>query len=685
MKLQDFRFNKSQYERPNQKKICGWSKYGKPCQIGPNAKGECQAQFECVPYKDKDRWFCTRPSNAGGKCTQGPSPAGECCNRTPRCVPVSTLRVKRGKFSKLAVVIMLILVFGFLSSSLRDNLINPGELSSHHNFEGIECNTCHVDSKNSSFGWIANVFGAHTLEESNAKCVACHDMGSNAGLAHSVSKSELESFRSVSQSVEERRNGQNIVSCASCHQEHKGLNEALTNIQNSQCETCHQQSHDNFESTHTEFSSYPFSRRAGIIFDHGNHISDYFKKQKFENVAPDKCGACHVIDAESMTMSIKSFDSSCSSCHIKDTTGEKLEEKGFAVVGLPAIDVASLSAANLHIGQWPDSLEDEEMPSLMIMLLSSDRNLHLILNKVSLGEVELFDLSDVDRATLTDVQNLVWSIKSLLHDFASNGQAALSARFEKALNKKLDEKQRSALVASMPVDLLYAAQKSWLPGLQKEISLLNNGRYSRSKLLPARELPVSEDTSNEDWMSAGGWYSQGFNIYYRSTGHEDRFLRTLLSRSDEIALKSDSISKRVFASLIDTKSPGQCTKCHSVDVKENNYNVNWTLEDSNPAIKLTHFKHQSHFSLMGDSGCKSCHALSDDSDFLTTYMQQDPSNFNPSWQQIEKQTCAQCHNKGSGIDSCTTCHEYHALPVNTSVPDTSFKALEHSANKNEAD
>ena len=676
MKLQDFRFNRSQYERPNQKKICGWTKYGKPCQIGPNAKGECQAQFECVPYKDKDRWYCTRPSNAGGKCSQGPSPTGECCNRTPRCVPVSTLRVKRGKYTRLAIVVMLILIFGFLSSSLRDTLFSPGELSSHHNFESIQCSSCHMDSKNSSFGWIANVFGAHNLSENNGKCIACHDMGKNSDLAHSVSLQSLTALVGNDSPTILSPIESVTASCATCHQEHKGLNNSLQSMDNKKCDSCHQQAHDGFQANHSEFNAYPFSRRSGIIFDHKNHISDYFKKDKHKSVAPNSCSSCHAIDNETMTMSVQSFESGCIDCHSKDTTGEKLEEKGFAVIGLPAVDVESLSGANVHIGQWPDSLEDEELAPIMLLLLSSDKSLHSILTKIVSGKLELFDLSNADHQTLLEVQHLVWSIKLLFYELSSKGQQALAVRFESALKHKLTEQQKSDLIANIPVDLLIAIQKSWLPDLQLEISKYNKQQYSRNNLIPSKELPENNTLSKEDWMSSGGWYSQVLNIYYRSSGHGDTFLETLLSLSDYFALNSGLINQNIFKALIDTKLSGQCTKCHSVDVADNKYVINWSLEDSNPPLKLTHFKHQSHFSLMGDSGCKTCHALIGDADVLSTYKQFDPEKFNPGWQQLQKQTCAQCHNESSGIDKCTTCHEYHALPVKTTIPAMSLKELD---------
>src|SRR5882724_6475419 len=57
-------FNSGKYERPNQNWICGKAAEGKPCRIGPDAKGRCRAIYECRPAlgikegEDKGRYRC---------------------------------------------------------------------------------------------------------------------------------------------------------------------------------------------------------------------------------------------------------------------------------------------------------------------------------------------------------------------------------------------------------------------------------------------------------------------------------------------------------------------------------------------------------------------------------------------------------------------------------------------------
>lgn len=86
--VQKFGYLDSHYERPNQKWVCGRTALGDPCRIGPDGKGCCQADFECKPRRDDDRWECTRPPIAGGECETGPLPDGTCCMTIPPCTPV---------------------------------------------------------------------------------------------------------------------------------------------------------------------------------------------------------------------------------------------------------------------------------------------------------------------------------------------------------------------------------------------------------------------------------------------------------------------------------------------------------------------------------------------------------------------------------------------------------------------
>ena len=129
-------FDSQHYERPIQKWTCGRAAEGKPCRLGPSARGRCQATFECAPALEKKegeakgRWRCTRP---GGACETGPFPDGTCCRPIPRCSPVPTLRARRGRLT-LAVVTATVAVLMILLGSppLRTKFINPGELSTPH-------------------------------------------------------------------------------------------------------------------------------------------------------------------------------------------------------------------------------------------------------------------------------------------------------------------------------------------------------------------------------------------------------------------------------------------------------------------------------------------------------------------------------------------------------------------------
>ena len=83
--LQEYAFNKSQYERPTLNWVCGWASEGKACHFGPDEKGRCFATFECTPIRKGDRWFCTRPEGFGGICSEDPLPDGYArASRGPR-------------------------------------------------------------------------------------------------------------------------------------------------------------------------------------------------------------------------------------------------------------------------------------------------------------------------------------------------------------------------------------------------------------------------------------------------------------------------------------------------------------------------------------------------------------------------------------------------------------------------
>ena len=64
-------FKESRYERPNRDWVCGWAAEGRPCALGPDARGRCVATHECAPLRSGDRWQCTRGAPFGGPCDDG--------------------------------------------------------------------------------------------------------------------------------------------------------------------------------------------------------------------------------------------------------------------------------------------------------------------------------------------------------------------------------------------------------------------------------------------------------------------------------------------------------------------------------------------------------------------------------------------------------------------------------------
>ena len=151
-------FNSGQYERPNQYWICGKAAEGKPCRIGPDAKGRCRATYECRPAleikagENKGRFRCTRTADYGGACGIGPRPDGTCSRPIPKCVPVRGLYARRKLFTISVVALTAGILLVGLGGPFRARFITPGKLSAQHATEtfarlagttGEGCAACH--------------------------------------------------------------------------------------------------------------------------------------------------------------------------------------------------------------------------------------------------------------------------------------------------------------------------------------------------------------------------------------------------------------------------------------------------------------------------------------------------------------------------------------------------------------
>ncbi|WP_162901647.1 hypothetical protein [Breoghania sp. L-A4] len=141
--LQKFGFRDSAYERPQDRWVCGRLAEGKPCSLGPGAKGQCRVTAACQPHRDGDRWECRRSQQDGGPCDAGPLPGGRCCIQLERCVPQPSLRATRRRVSLWAACLVVGLAVVGLSGSQASRFLMPGPLSAHHASQS-ECSSCHA-------------------------------------------------------------------------------------------------------------------------------------------------------------------------------------------------------------------------------------------------------------------------------------------------------------------------------------------------------------------------------------------------------------------------------------------------------------------------------------------------------------------------------------------------------------
>ena len=88
------------------------------------------------------------------------------------------------------------------------------------------------------------------------------------------------------------------------------------------------------------------------------------------------------------------------------------------------------------------------------------------------------------------------------------------------------------------------------------------------------------------------------------------------------------------------------------------YKVNWnSFKPQDIDIDFNRFSHVSHFSLMNDDGCSSCHSLNEGELEIESLSGE---SFTSSFMNMDRQTCTQCHQQGRAPDNCLTCHNYHA-------------------------
>ncbi len=186
-------------------------------------------------------------------------------------------------------------------------------------------------------------------------------------------------------------------------------------------------------------------------------------------------------------------------------------------------------------------------------------------------------------------------------------------------------------------------------------------------------ISIESDVDPESWAEYGGWYRQDYTIFYRPTGHKDKFIYSWLVLTGTQAPKGErSPAAAVFETLTTKDAQGSCTKCHSVDdIQGQGRLVNFS--PASVRIKqgrFTNFVHEPHFGILENRGCLTCHNLEKGRPYLQSYERGDPRNFASNFGEVKKELCQTCHTRSAARQDCVLCHKYHVNGVGTPVMNT---------------
>ena len=541
--------------------------------------------------------------------------------------------------------------------------------------------------------WIGvSALGAsETGQENSKRCLTCHNLGEQAFEAHNRASKDLavvtERLKRMPASPDVpwlltvsswvpglAQSGGNQLACANCHKEHQGRTFDLTAMNEQQCQTCHTLAFSSLAAGHPPFSDYPYKRRTRIAFDHNSHIGKHFLGE-FKKEAPTTCTACHTPDDAGQSMQTGNFEDTCAGCHARQIEGMgRAGVKGLAVLRLPGVDLETLHEYGISVGEWPaDGNVEEGLTSFMELLLEGDSAVTDDLALLS-GLDDFTDLSDATDKEVAAVGRIVWAVKGLFYDLIARGQREMLDRLQATMT--LSTRELAKFVGQLPVEVVRAAQREWLPRLLTEVPAYRAGKTIAPGESRESEEGLHMDQQREKQVMTGGWYRQDadFVLLYRPTGHPDPFLCAWLEFTARASgPKQARATAAIFTRLSNPKAPGMCMKCHSVDAQAGQRKrIHWAAARPSPhERKVTRFAHAVHFSLLDDKGCLTCHALDPDAEFMEAFGDADPLTFASNFRVMRKTACTTCHTSEQAGDTCLTCHNYHmgtVTPVLSKAP-----------------
>ena len=196
-------------------------------------------------------------------------------------------------------------------------------------------------------------------------------------------------------------------------------------------------------------------------------------------------------------------------------------------------------------------------------------------------------------------------------------------------------------------------------------------------------ISIESDVDPESWAEYGGWYRQDYAIFYRPTGHKDKFIYSWLFLTGPQAPKGDtSPAAAVFDFLTGKDAQGSCTKCHSVDDIQGKGRV---VNFSPPSVeskqgRFTNFIHEPHFQAVGigqrigileNRGCLTCHNLEKGRPLSEELRAGQSAKFRVQFR---------CGEKGSLPDLS---HQQHGASRLSTVPQISCEWRDHANHEHE--
>ncbi len=405
-------------------------------------------------------------------------------SKTEGQAPPGASRDRLAMLTALATVVFLGVVF-LLSKGTQ--VLMPGPLASAHG--AIEnCSACHTRSGSGKLSWIHGLVAGDPVADSKA-CLTCHKMPDTAFNAHGASadvlKQSTERLTKIAAATRAPRSAraQNAafptddmvahgLTCATCHQEHQGVNFNLNKITNEQCRSCHVVKFDSFDGHHPKFDNYPFKQRTRIIYDHAGHFGKHYPELTKKNPAkriPETCSACHNSSSDRRVMAVAPFEQTCTTCHLDQIVGKERVSgpKGIAFLSLPGLDLDTLRKKNAPIGEWPDGSEAELTPFMKVMISRNKKGRALIKAVDSLNLQDLANASDDQIKAVTD---MAWEVKRLFHALISGKASDALGDLNIVSGAKLSPGLVADLTASIPRDVVVSAHQQWLPNLAREIA-----------------------------------------------------------------------------------------------------------------------------------------------------------------------------------------------------------------------